>query len=170
MTAQALICYCPGLLAYSLSKVLTGAFYALHDTWTPVRLAVEALVLNLLASLVLMWPLQVGGLALAAAITNSANAYRLTRCLERRLAAPLLTPILGPLGRILAASLVMAAGCQIVWTAGQFASRPLLGLPVTIILGLVIYGGACAVLRVQELSTALQWLSRLPTPWLFASE
>jgi len=170
MTAQALICYCPGLLAYSLSKVLTGAFYALHDTATPVRLAVEALILNLLASLLLMWPLQVGGLALAAAVTNSANAYRLTRCLERRLSAPLLALVLGPLGRILAASLVMAAGCRIVWAVGRFDGHPLIGLPITILLGLAIYAGACAALRVQELSKALQWASRLPAPQPFASE
>lgn len=170
MTAQALICYCPGLLAYSMSKVLTGAFYALHDTATPVRLAAEALVLNLLASLALMWPLHVAGLALAAAITNSANAYRLIRCLERRLAAPLLSPILGPLGRMLAASLVMAAGCQLIWTAGQFTVHPLIGLPVTILLGLPLYAGACAAFRVRELTTALQWLSRLPIPQLFGDE
>jgi putative peptidoglycan lipid II flippase len=170
MTAQALICYCPGLLAYSISKIFTGAFYALHDTWTPVRLAIEALVMNLLASLLLMWPLQVSGLALAAAITNSLNAYRLIRCLERRLGAPLLAPVRGPLGRILVASIVMAAGCQVMWMAGDFASRPLIGLPVTIVLGLLLYGVACAVLRVRELSTALQWVSRLGLPQPFASE
>ena len=150
--------------------MLTGAFYALHDTATPVRLAVEALIWNLLASLLLMWPLQVSGLALAAALTNSANAYRLIRCLERRLSAPLMGPVLAPLGRILAASLVMAAGCHLVWTAGQFASRPLMGLPITILLGLAMYAGACAVLRVKELSKALQWVSQLPTPQPFASE
>lgn len=170
MTAQALICYCPGLLAYSMSKVLTGALYALHDTATPVRLAAEALVLNLLASLALMWPLHVAGLALAAAITNSANAYRLLRSLERRLSAPLLEPVLAPLGRILAASLVMAAGCWIIWSVGRFDEHPFIGLPVTILLGLAIYAGACAVFGVRELSKALQWVSRLPTPQPFASE
>jgi putative peptidoglycan lipid II flippase len=170
MTAQALICYCPGLLAYSISKIFTGAFYALHDTWTPVRLAIEALVMNLLASLLLMWPLQVSGLALAAAITNSVNAYRLTRCLERRLKAPLLSPVRGALGRMLAASVIMAAGCQAVWTAGQFDRHPLIGLPITIALGLLLYGGACAIFRVKELSTALQWASRLPLLQPSASE
>src|SRR3989338_2370656 len=170
MTAQALICYCPGLLAYSISKIFTGAFYALHDTWTPVRLAIEALVMNLLASLLLMWPLHVSGLALAAAVTNSLNAYRLTRCLERRLGAPLLSPVGGALGRMLAASAIMAAGCRLVWTVGRFDHHPLIGLPITIVLGLLLYGGACAMFRVKELSTALQWVSRLPQLQHSASE
>jgi len=170
MTSQALICYSFGLLAYAASKVLTGAFYALHDTATPVKLAIEALVMNIIASVALMWPLQISGLALAAALTNSINAYRLTQRLEQRLGTPLLRPALISFARMLAASLVMGFGCWCLWRFSHFERHPLLGLPVTVLVGIFLYGAACALLRVQELSTALRWIGRLPLLQLFASE
>lgn len=162
MTAQALICYAIGLLAYSISKVITGAFYALHDTWTSVKLAAEAVVIGLVLSVLLMFPLRVAGLALAAAISNTWNAYRLTRCLERRLGVSLLQPVAEPLLRMTAASLLMGAGCWVVWRAAAAGMRPWLGLPVVIVAGMIFYVVACRVLRVQELSTVLRWLGKLP--------
>lgn len=163
MTVQALSGYSLGLLAYALSKVLTGAFYALKDTRTPVRLAMEALSFEVLVSLALMWPLKVAGLALAAALGNSLNAYRLLRQLEQRLDTPLLRLVRGAWRRILAASLVMGAACRLLWSLGGFAARPVLGLAVVIPLGVACYLLACRVMGVAELSTALRWLRR-PNP------
>lgn len=164
MTAQVLICYAPGLLAYALSKVLSGAFYALHDTRTPVRLAVEATAANLLLSLLLMGPWRVNGLAAAAAVANSLNAYRLLQRLEVRLGEPLVQPLAAPVLRMLAASLAMGAGCWWLWRAGSFDRHPLIGLPVVIGLGLGLYAAACAVLGVRELATAWRWVERW-RPW-----
>ena len=161
MTAQALMCYSLGLLAFSLSKVLTGAFYALRDTWTPVRLAMEAVAANILLSVALMFPLQVSGLALAAAATNSLNALRLMRRMELRLGTPLLAPVRGPLLRMAAASLAMGAGCWILWRAGLARTPAWLGLPTVIVAGLACYLACSWVLRVQELATALRWLGTL---------
>jgi len=161
MTADALRFYALGLFAFSMNKVLTNGFYALHDTWTPVRLAVEVVIMNLVLSLILMWPMRIGGLALAAAITNSLNAYRLSRRLSQRLGEPLLQPLAGSLWRILGASAVMAAACTALWHAGGFAARPVLGLLVVIPAGVVVYGAACWVLRVEELSKAIRWVSTI---------
>jgi putative peptidoglycan lipid II flippase len=170
MTAQALICYALGLLAYALSKILSGAFYALQDTRTPVRLATEAVIVNVILSVVLMWPLRVNGLALAAAVANTLNAYRLLRLMEQRLSATLLSPVVGGFARMLAASVVMGAGCWFVWTTSGFAARPVIGLPIIILLGMVFYGLACALVRVPELSKALRWVGQLPLIQPSASE
>jgi putative peptidoglycan lipid II flippase len=161
MTADALRFYALGLFAFSMNKVLTNGFYALHDTWTPVRLAVEVVIMNLVLSLILMWPMRIGGLALAAAITNSLNAYRLSRRLSQRLGEPLLQPLAGSLWRILGASAVMAAACTALWHAAGFAARPVLGLLVVIPAGVVVYGAACWALRVEELSKAIRWVSTI---------
>lgn len=160
MTSQALMCYSTGLLAYALSKVLTGAFYALRDTRTPVRLAMEALSLEVVLSVALMWPLKVAGLALAAALATSLNAYRLLRALERRLGAPLLQSVGGGWWRMGAASGLMGLACGAAWSLGGFAARPVVGLLIVIPVGAIGYALACRLLKVQELSTALQWLRR----------
>ena len=170
MTAQALIYYSLGLLAYSVNKVLTGAFYALRDTRTPVKLAVEAVVVNVLLCLGLMWPLKIGGLALAAALSNTMNTYRLARRMEDRLRAPLLQPLYDPLARMALASLLMGVGCWAVWAAAHFETRPVMGLLSVICIGLALYAACCRLLQVQELFTALRWLSKLPLFQLFANE
>lgn len=164
MTSQALACYSLGLLAYSVNKVLTGAFYALHDTWTPVRLAIEVVVLNLLLSLVLMGPLKIAGLALAASITNSINSLRLARRMERHLGRRLLTPVAEAVARMAAAALVMGIGCSLLWLWLAARVHALIALAMTIVAGGLIYLLASRLFGVAELSSALRWLRKiLPT-------
>jgi putative peptidoglycan lipid II flippase len=172
MTAQALMCYAVGLWSYSVSKVLTGAFYALRETRTPVVLAAEAVGVNLLLSLALMWPLKVSGLALAAAISSTFNVCRLLARLERRLGGrPLLRPLAGGSLRIIAAAGLMGAGCWTLWRfAGLGAAPAWLGLPCIIGIGVALYALSCTLVGVQELSTMLRWITRLPFLQRFASE
>ncbi len=160
LTTQALAGYSLGLLSYSISKVLSGAFYALQDTWTPVRLAVQAVAVNVGLSVALMYPLHVGGLALASALSNTVNAYQLLRGMERRLNKPLLSPLLGSWVRMLAASLLMGVGCWALWTYGSLNHRPIVGIPVVILCSLAFYLVCCRMMGIPELATSLRWLRR----------
>ncbi len=170
MTAQTLIYYCFGLLAYSLSNVLTGAFYAVKDTWTPVRLSLEALVVNVVFCVLLMWPLKVGGLALAAAISNTFNAYRLIQHMEKRLEAPIFLPLIRASSRILIASLAMGASCWLSWLFVGSRLHPWLGLSAVVLLGAAAYLVICRFLRIPELASLLRWLQRIPLIQRFASK
>lgn len=170
MTSQALVCYSLGLLAYALSKVLSGAFYALHDTRTPVALALEAMVVNVLLSLALMGRLQVSGLALAAAVANTLNAYRLIRRLERRLGTALVAPLGRSLLRMLAASGLMGASCGALWYWWVARWHTGIGLLIVICCGVGLYAAACALVRVGEFQTVLRWLKSLPLVQFFDSE
>ena len=53
-TSSALIAYAVGLPAFVLVKVLAPAFFARHDTKTPVKVAIVAMAANLLLTLLLM--------------------------------------------------------------------------------------------------------------------
>ena len=57
MTAYALAFFSFGLVAHSLLEVITRAFYALHDTWTPVKIGLLAMVINGALGLLLLQPL-----------------------------------------------------------------------------------------------------------------
>jgi len=83
-TAFALMGYVVGLPAYVLIKVLTPGYFARKDTKTPVRIAIIAMVVNLVLNLILIWPLQHVGLALATALAAWLNAGLLARGLHRR--------------------------------------------------------------------------------------
>jgi putative peptidoglycan lipid II flippase len=158
MTSQALMGYAAGLVAYSLGKVLTSAFYATQETWIPVRLAVEAVAVNVALSILLMGPLRVGGLAWSAAIANVLNAYRLLRAMERRLGAPLLRPLLPPLVRMGLAAGAMAAGCGALWGVVSAHLGPWASLALVIAAGLGFYVLACRLAGVRELGTAFRWI------------
>jgi putative peptidoglycan lipid II flippase len=90
-TALALMFYAPGLLVFSLSKVMVPAFYALQDTRTPVKVAFFSVTLKIGLSLIFIWtwPLHLkhAGLALATVIGEAVNGLILGLLLQRRLGA-----------------------------------------------------------------------------------
>ena len=83
-TAAALAAYAAGLPAFVLIKVLTPAFFARHDTATPVKVAVAAMAVNLCLTLVLMQFLAHVGIALATTVAGWLNALTLLALLIRR--------------------------------------------------------------------------------------
>ncbi|MEM9530126.1 MAG: murein biosynthesis integral membrane protein MurJ [Pseudomonadota bacterium] len=87
-TAASVAAYALGLPAFIAIKVLAPAFYARQDTRTPVRIAVLAMVSNMLLNvlfvwLLLRWPVAPPHAGLAAA--SSAAAYLNAGLLYRRL-------------------------------------------------------------------------------------
>jgi putative peptidoglycan lipid II flippase len=87
MTASALMYYSVGLIAYGSAKSLVAAFYSMKDTKTPVKCSVVAMVSNIVLNLILMRYLQLGGLALATALSSMINVALLMRFLRRKIGA-----------------------------------------------------------------------------------
>src|SRR5690349_3214798 len=82
--AAALAAYAAGLPAFVLIKVLAPAFFARHDTATPVKIAVTAMAINLGLTLILMRFLAHVGIALATTAAGWLNALMLLALLIRR--------------------------------------------------------------------------------------
>lgn len=74
MASMSLMAYALGLLGFILVKVLAPAFYARKDMKTPVKIAVVALISNIVLNLLLIGPMAHVGLALATSITAFLNA------------------------------------------------------------------------------------------------
>jgi len=83
-TAAALAIYALGLPAYVLVKALAPGFFARGDTATPVKIAVLALVVNLVFNLILMGPFLHVGIAMATVISSWLNAGTMAVVLWRR--------------------------------------------------------------------------------------
>lgn len=107
ITTSALFFYSFGLLAYAGIKILVSAFYSMGDTRTPVRTAASALVVNIVFNLILMWPLKIGGLALATSIAAGTNMVVLYIILNKRIGGIGTKEIFRALAKTLAASLAM---------------------------------------------------------------
>ena len=114
--AWALQFYALGLFAYATVEIVTRAFYALHDTMTPVLVGVATMALNIILCLLLVGPLTHGGLALANSAATAVEMVVLLAILRGRLG--------GMEGRELATSLakmviaVALMGVAVAWFAG----------------------------------------------------
>jgi len=112
----------PGLIAFSLVNILARAFYATGDTTTPMRISVVCLLLNILLSLALIFPLRGLGLGLANSITATLNAGLLAYALRKKLGRLDWGTLRGPLASIAGALLVAGwvAGSLGNWWTSQF--------------------------------------------------
>lgn len=84
-TASAILFYAVGLWAFAGVRITSQAFYSLHDTKTPVKVAAFSVVINLFLSIMLMGPLAHAGLALANSIAAMFNLGVLTIMLRRKI-------------------------------------------------------------------------------------
>jgi len=83
MAERSLMAYALGLQAFILIKVAAPGFYARQDTRTPVRIGVIAMAANMVLNLLLIFPLQHAGLALATSLSAYLNAFLLLRGMRR---------------------------------------------------------------------------------------
>lgn len=82
--AGALAAFAIGVPAYVLIKVLTPGFYARQDTKTPVRIALVAMLVNLIGNLATVQQFGVIGIAASTAVSAWVNAGLLYWTLHRR--------------------------------------------------------------------------------------
>lgn len=83
MSAMSLMTYSLALPAFFFVKVLAPGFYARQDTATPVRIGVIAVLVNLVSSVILVFPLAHAGLALGTAIGAFVNCALLYHGLRK---------------------------------------------------------------------------------------
>jgi putative peptidoglycan lipid II flippase len=169
MTAWALAWYAAGLLGHSVMEVLTRAFYAQHDTKTPVIIGTVAMGLNVVFSFTFArWFSQIGwmphgGLALANSLATALEAAALFLVMRRRLN--------GIEGRYLArglaacalASLGMGAGVWL-WTRAAGGLTDWVVALGGVMLGGLLYGAAVLLLRVPEIQALVNAIVRRLLP------
>jgi putative peptidoglycan lipid II flippase len=156
LVAWALLWYAAGLVGHALVEILSRAFYALHDTRTPVTVGVAAMGLNVGLSLAfsalftrLGW-MPHGGLALANSAATALESVALIVLMRKRLKglegwAIWKGVALSLLGTALMSAVVLG------WQA-VFAGRSVLLVVFGALgLGVAAYGGLMWALRVPEL-------------------
>ena len=167
-TAAALRFYSLGLVGYSAVKVLAPAFYALDRRNLPMIVSLFSIALNFCLSWFLTFRLGLGhkGLALSTsviAITNFAVLYVMMRQYAGRLES---RAMVVTLGKLLLAGACLGGVCwwgvQLFFGAGIPDSewRKLLGVLVTMGVGMAVFFGAAYVLKVAELHDIVEVVQR----------
>ncbi|MFC1891467.1 murein biosynthesis integral membrane protein MurJ [Thermodesulfobacteriota bacterium] len=161
MTSYALIFYSVGLWAFSGTRIIVSAFYALQDTKTPVRIAFAAMVANIILSLLLMGPLKHGGLALALSLASSIQFCLLAFLIRRKLPTWELRPVFISMGKIVISSVVMGVAVKYLYLSRFLPDSEwdtiqlLINVLGVILIGVVIYFVMARILGCRELSSIL---------------
>jgi putative peptidoglycan lipid II flippase len=156
ITQNALFFYAFGLTAYGGIKLLVSAFYSMHDTITPVKTAFVAVVINAALSLALMWPLRLGGLALATTISATFNFLNLYRLLSRKIGDFGTKIIADSFLRIFLASCVM--GIILKALTVIFPDPGAIELSLGMAIGMASFIAACYLFEVGEIKYSWAWI------------
>lgn len=156
MVAWALLWYAVGLLGHGLVEILSRAFYALHDTRTPVTIGVITMGLNIGLSLVfsawfdrLGW-MPHGGLALANSVATGLESLALLILIRRKLNGLEGVFVWRGLGVSVIGTALMAAAVLAAQTL--LASRGLvMVLAGALGVGVLVYFGLLWMMRTPEL-------------------
>ena len=154
IVAWALLWYAVGLVGHSVMEILARAFYALHDTKTPVLVGMGAMSLNIVFSIAFAalfeqigW-MPHGGLALANSLATALEMVLLMILMRKRLGGIEGKHIARGFGQATLAALGM--GIALVWwTQAQIASATWV-----VALGGIAIGGAIYLLGV--------WMLKVP--------
>jgi putative peptidoglycan lipid II flippase len=159
-TAWALALFSVGLAGHTVLEVLVRAFYALHDTWTPVKVGTATMLLNIALSLVLIrvfgYPDSTdtergpfGGLALAMSIATALESATLWIILRKRIGGIDDRRVLDGAARTLVAAGIMAAA--VVGFLRALPDLPVLFQVIgTVGIGGGVFFGAALLLDVEE--------------------
>lgn len=172
ITATAVLFYSFGLIFYAGNNVLNSSFYSLKDTVTPVKIAISALLFNIILNISLMGPMKVGGLALSTALSGALSFTLLMVFLIKKIGAINTKEIIRDFLKITLASLVM--GIAILFLKNRFYDNfqasgifiKVLGLFLFLSAGAIIYILTVFILKADEIKiiTALLrrilWISR----------
>ncbi len=156
-TARSTALYSAAIWAFSLQQILNRAYYALHDMTTPLVWAVINLMANLAIEIPLLWtPMRESGMAVATLAVFSVQSAAMLWLLDRRLGGIGLRQALGPIGKMVLASGVMAgvllAMRQLpVWPDEATRHGSAIALLVLMVLGGLTYAAACYALRVEAM-------------------
>lgn len=166
--AWALTFFALGIAGHSLLEVLSRAFYALADTWTPVSIGVLSIIANIVLSVLLMQVIgdpeslargPFAGLALANSLTTIVEALVLWLLLRRRIGGGQDRTVIRGGGAALAAALGMGIIMALV-RAALIDQSPWLVLFAALASGAIAFFGLALALGIGEARTVPALLLR----------
>ncbi len=167
-TADTLAMFSLSLFAQAMIPVLARAFYALHDTYTPLFIAIIGTLTNIIAAFLLKDILGISGLALAFSIGATAQFVLLWVALRHQTSTLNESVLLLLLYKISFAVILMTTTIQI--TKNVLGAEGMLDLTrfwgiflqglIAGIAGLFVYIGTMYLLRVPEIRSLISSLSK----------
>jgi putative peptidoglycan lipid II flippase len=163
-TAAAVRFYAVGLAGYSAARIASPTFYALGESRVPAMVSGGVIVVNAIASVLLVRAIGFEGLALGTSIAAIANAATLVWLLRRRLGGIDGRRLAVTLIKVTASAIVMAVTALAIQHAmdrggtGLSTIAQAVRLAASIGGGLAVLAASATLLRVDEFGDAVEMI------------
>jgi putative peptidoglycan lipid II flippase len=155
LTVRALLYYAIGLWAFSAVRIVAATFFALKDTRTPVVMATVSILANMVLGIILMKPLDHGGLALATSLASVLNLGLLVHALRKKLGSLGWRRIAQSVAKSLGSAAIMGI---VVWAVARLLIPKeggtvivrVVGLVACVTIGLIVYGACSYIFKSSE--------------------
>ena len=172
LTGRTLIAFTFGLVAQALVLLFARAFYAMHDTKTPVLIAGVAIILDIVLSLVFvfLYHLPVVYLAVSYSIGNLVSVILAFIALERKVGRFELDELAVPFLKMITAAFVMAISLyvplkfldQLVFDTTRTINLIIL-TGIASVSGTLVYLSLCTLFRIKEIFLVWRFISSFGT-------
>jgi putative peptidoglycan lipid II flippase len=163
LVAWALLWFAVGLVGHSVVEIMVRAFYAMHDTKTPVLIGVLAMSLNVILSVLFMalfsrwgW-MPHGGLALANSLATFLEMIALLYFMRARLGGLEGRKVLIGFGKAAIATFIMTLAL-VAWMNQNLSQPVWLVVIGGVALGAGVYGVMVLVLGVKEARSLMRFV------------
>lgn len=156
ITSSVLFFYAFGIFFFCAVKLFVTAFYALKDTITPAKTATVSLIANALLSAILMFPLKIGGVALATSIAALVNFILLYHALIKKIGKIEWNDTRQQFLRVILLSLFIGILCRFLWDSLSYNKY----LKMFIVIGLssFLFIVTGLLLKLKHLRYIKQWI------------
>lgn len=157
LVARSVQMYAIGIWAFSLQQILNRAYYAMHDTLTPLILSVVTLIVNLAIEVPLLWTgLGEAGMAVGTTVSFVLQTVLMVWILRRKTGPLGIGDLAGFVVKLLIATAVMTAACVLIRKApffprGDGKETAPLRLLILMATGGIVYAVACMAMGVGGL-------------------
>ena len=159
LTSWVLFFYSFGLFFFCGIKLLVNSFYALKDTITPARSATFALIINVVLSAFLIFPLKIGGVALASTLAAAFNFFYLLYKLNQQIGKLLYwNELKGYLLKLIFLSIISALFFKSIFIFGEYNKYIKLLLAILAGTNSFLIGGS--LLKIEQIIFLKKWICR----------
>jgi len=161
LIAQSTMIYASAIWAFSLLQIINRAYYAIHDTITPLVMSIVNIIINLVVELPLVWTkLGESGMAVGTVVSFAIQALVMLWMLDRKIGGLDLRRSFPMVMKMLLGTVVMGIACYGVKLSPAFPhgdTRIIWASQIFLLLssGAAVYLGMCYVLHVNVLADLL---------------
>ena len=156
MTSSVLFYYSFGLFFFCGIKLMVNTFYALKDTAGPAKVTALTLLINIILSAILMFPLKIAGVALGSSLSAVFCFFILYRRLVKKIGPMEWKNTFSQFLRVFLLSLILGVFSRLAWD--NSAGNKYLRMALIICSGVFIFLAGGYLFELTQIRYLKQWL------------